>query len=97
MRLLEYDFSRYALVLCAYEAEEHTGLRQALAHFAHPESIALVIGPEGGFAPHEIEALTQIGAQSVSLGPRILRTETASPALLAAVLYHYGQWEAQGR
>ena len=49
-------------------------------------------GP-GGFASYEIEALCQRGVVPVSLGPRILRTETASPALLAAVLYHYGQWE----
>ena len=58
-----------------------------------PKSLAILIGPEGGFASYEIEALCQRGVVPVSLGPRILRTETASPALLAAVLYHYGQWE----
>lgn len=93
-RLLTCDFSAYSLTLCAYEAEDHTGLKSALGLYNAPESVALVIGPEGGFAPHEIEALRQNGVVPVSLGPRILRTETASPALLSAVLYHYGQWEA---
>lgn len=92
-RLLACDFSAYSLTLCAYEAERRTGLKTALGLYNAPESVALVIGPEGGFAPHEIEALTQNGAVPVSLGPRILRTETAAPALLSVVLYHYGQWE----
>jgi len=48
--------------------------------------IALVIGPEGGIAPEEIAALTDRGAKAVTLGPRILRTETAGMAALAAIL-----------
>ena len=49
--------------------------------------IAIVIGPEGGFSDAEIETLVQKGAQSVSLGKRILRTETAGMAMLAQILY----------
>ncbi len=44
--------------------------------------VALLVGPEGGFIPYEIERLTDAGAQGVSLGPRILRVETATLALL---------------
>ena len=47
------------------------------------EPISLVIGPEGGFIPYEIEKLNQVGFKSVHLGPRILRVENAVPALIA--------------
>ena len=49
--------------------------------------IALIVGPEGGFAPEEADMLIQRGAVSVSLGPRILRTETAGMAMLAMTVY----------
>jgi 16S rRNA (uracil1498-N3)-methyltransferase len=55
-----------------------------------PDRIALVVGPEGGFAREEAEALADAGGQLVSLGPRILRTENAPIVSVAAVLYHYG-------
>lgn len=44
--------------------------------------VVLLVGPEGGFIPYEIERLTDAGAEGVSLGPRILRVETATLALL---------------
>ena len=50
------------------------------------EPCTLVLGPEGGFIPNEVSALENIGFQPVSLGPRILRTETAL-ATLAGRLY----------
>jgi RsmE family RNA methyltransferase len=64
------------------------------AFVAHPNSatpcphsinqnITLIIGPEGGFIPYEIEKLNQAGCKSIHLGQRILRTETAVPVLLA--------------
>lgn len=64
------------------------------AFVAHPSSSAacphpvdqtttLVIGPEGGFISYEIDKLNQAGCQSIHLGERILRTETAIPVLLA--------------
>jgi len=49
----------------------------------------LVIGPEGGFAPDEIEWLSAAGAKVFSLGPRRLRSETAALAALANVYNLY--------
>ena len=43
----------------------------------------LVIGPEGGFVPYEIEKLAQVGGEAVTIGPRILRVETAVPTLIS--------------
>jgi 16S rRNA (uracil1498-N3)-methyltransferase len=63
-------------------------LRTALGGSA--ERIALVVGPEGGFERAEAEALADAGAQLVSLGPRILRTENAAFVAAAALQYHFG-------
>jgi 16S rRNA (uracil1498-N3)-methyltransferase len=50
----------------------------------------LVVGPEGGLAPEEIALLVSRGATAVTLGPRVLRTETAGLAALAALLACWG-------
>ena len=54
------------------------------------DTVSLVVGPEGGFAPEEVQAAQNAGLSSVSLGTRILRCETAPVAALAAVLYAGG-------
>lgn len=48
-------------------------------------TVALFCGPEGGFTPDEVASLSAAGALAINLGPRILRAETASIALLAAI------------
>ncbi len=84
--LHKLDFSAFDTVLVAYENERTVSLKQALR--AHPcRRIAVIIGPEGGFSEEEIRILTEKGAVSVSLGTRILRTETAGMAMLAQILY----------
>lgn len=77
------------IALFLYENERETGIRRVLAG-RRPRTVALMIGPEGGFAPEEAEAAVGAGMQSVSLGPRILRCETAPLAALAAVMYETG-------
>jgi 16S rRNA (uracil1498-N3)-methyltransferase len=74
--------------LVAYEGERDGSLREALA--GAPERVSIFIGPEGGYSVKEVELAREIGACVVTLGPRILRTETASPVLAALVLYELG-------
>lgn len=67
----------YDLVLFANETEEITRIYDVLNKHKSATKIALIIGPEGGFTPEEIDKLKQVST-SVSFGKRILRTETAS-------------------
>jgi 16S rRNA (uracil1498-N3)-methyltransferase len=54
--------------------------------------IVLVVGPEGGIAPEELETLTRAGATPVRLGPEVLRTSTAGPAAIAVLNVALGRW-----
>jgi 16S rRNA (uracil1498-N3)-methyltransferase len=54
--------------------------------------VELLVGPEGGFTDKEVEAARCAGFQAVRLGPRVLRTETAAPALLAALQALWGDF-----
>ncbi|MBA2352648.1 MAG: 16S rRNA (uracil(1498)-N(3))-methyltransferase [Burkholderiales bacterium] len=54
--------------------------------------LTVLIGPEGGFTDDEVRATATAGFVPVALGPRILRTETAGPAALAAMQALYGDW-----
>lgn len=85
--LKDIDYASHGLLLHAYEDERGVTLRQAMREGTAPQDIALVIGPEGGFEPEEAELLARSGAKAVSLGPRILRTETAGMAMLAMLIY----------
>ena len=80
-RIKDYD-----LFLFPYELEENTSLKSQIKGF-EGKSIALVIGPEGGFSQSEADTLISSGAKSVSLGKRILRTETAGMATIFNILY----------
>ncbi len=80
-----------SLLLFPWEQEGGRGLREILQAAPEPRpSVHLFIGPEGGFSPAEAELAQRAGAWRVSLGPRILRTETAGLAALAMVLYELG-------
>ncbi len=88
-----------ALALMLYEGEPAVGLRQALEQLSRTAVGAeglrecfLVIGPEGGLTEAEVAVARQAGIIPATLGPRILRTETAGPAALAAILYHFGDF-----
>lgn len=87
--LRDCDFSPYDLVLVAYEAEELNTLKTVLSNNHDALRLAIVIGPEGGFEPDEVNYIVSASnnAHSVSLGKRILRTETAGMAMLAMLMY----------
>ena len=74
--------------LVAHTSERGGSLRDALA--GAPERVSLFVGPEGGFSEREVGLARAVGAHIVTMGPRILRTETASPVLAALVLYELG-------
>ena len=57
----------------------------AWARHQPPQALTLMIGPEGGFTPEEEDAAMAQGALALSMGPRILRTETAGIAAVAAL------------
>lgn len=81
--------SRFDLALVPWE-EGGEPLRQVLEANPTARTVALFIGPEGGLTPSEVELVRAKGARLVTLGPRILRTETAGLAAVAAILYAMG-------
>ncbi|MDL2258265.1 16S rRNA (uracil(1498)-N(3))-methyltransferase [Eubacteriales bacterium OttesenSCG-928-K08] len=87
LKLEDCDFSAHGLTLFAYEQEDKTTLRTVLKSCSATDDIALIIGPEGGFEADEARAIIARGGISVSLGTRILRSETAGMAMLAMTLY----------
>ncbi len=87
----QVDWSRFDLKLLCYEDEKKTTLKEVLQQFESPKSIAVVIGPEGGISEEEATYLLTQGFCAVSLGSRILRTETAGLYTLANLNYQFSR------
>ncbi len=92
--------ARHPLRLIPWEGEQSVTLRQALRSYPHPlregpgvgpgqeiGTAAVFIGPEGGFSEDEILLARQSGFQPITLGPRILRMETAAVVAAALLIY----------
>ncbi|QSQ20110.1 16S rRNA (uracil(1498)-N(3))-methyltransferase [Pyxidicoccus parkwayensis] len=79
------------VVLVLDEEESAVPLGEAFRAAGPGTPVALVIGPEGGLARDEVEALGKLGARNVTLGKRILRTETAALAALAVMMHVDGE------
>ncbi|AEG59415.1 16S rRNA (uracil(1498)-N(3))-methyltransferase [Desulforamulus ruminis] len=77
--------------LIPWEDEKKQSLKQVLEGMEHPGEVYILIGPEGGLEVQEVARACAQGFRPVTLGPRILRTETAGPAVLTMVLYHFGE------
>lgn len=82
--------SEFDVCIVAYECEEENTLKAVLKNNNGAKNVGIFIGPEGGFEPAEVLALKEAGAFSVTLGKRILRTETAGICVLSAVMYEFG-------
>lgn len=76
-------------IIVPYENEDDLSIKDSLRN-VEGNKINLVIGPEGGFEEYEIDELKDIGASIVTLGPRILRTETAGLVSSTIILYELG-------
>ena len=85
------EFENYDIVLVAYENEKENTLKEQLKILNEKEvdnlKIAVVIGPEGGIDEKEINVFKEHGAKIVTLGKRILRTETVALNVLSNIMY----------
>lgn len=86
------------LVVVPYENEEGYGMSKLVRDIDKEciNKVAIIIGPEGGFEECEILKLKDIGAKIITLGPRILRTETAGFTCLSLIMYELGDLGGNG-
>lgn len=76
------------VLLIPYElAEGMEEARKVVASIAQGQSVGIIIGPEGGFEKEEVDAAIHQGAKAITLGRRILRTETAGLAILSILMF----------
>ncbi len=82
---------KYDIILIAYENEDKITIKDVLKSLDKSKkiNIGIVIGPEGGLSENEVAELMEAGAKSVSLGKRILRTETAPLVMISDIIYEF--------
>lgn len=83
------SINNYDILIVAFEGEESNTLKTELKKLTNKENlkIGIVIGPEGGIDIEEVNKLQNAGAKIVTLGKRILRTETAPIAMISNIVY----------
>ncbi len=86
------EAARADVAIIPYEEEREVSLKKALQGKS-PKTVSVMIGPEGGFDKEEIKLAQEKGITSVTLGKRILRTETAPLVVASAILYELGEME----
>jgi len=79
-------------LLCLWEESDSrsNSLQSALHKHSNNEKLAALIGPPGGLSSDEVEEITSAGADLVTMGPRILRSETAAITVMSAILFESG-------
>ena len=87
---LRDQMAAHDLVLVPWEDAQGFGLKAARKAFPEAKDIGIVIGPEGGMSENEVRALEELGAKQITLGPRILRTETAAIAVCTMAMLLWG-------
>lgn len=90
------EFENYDLVLLCYENEKNIYLKEVIEELKNKSSqensnlkIAVIVGPEGGIDISEVHLMEQNGAKVISLGSRILRTETVCLNVLSIIMYEF--------
>lgn len=85
------NIPKYDIILLAYENENNISIKDELKKLDKNKelNIGIIIGPEGGLEESEVEKLISCGAKCVSLGKRILRTETASIVMISDIIYEF--------
>jgi 16S rRNA (uracil1498-N3)-methyltransferase len=73
-----------------YECETHGNLKTVLRSAENVKTVSFMVGPEGGYDISEIDFLNKSNVPTVTLGRRILRTETAGEAVLSMIMYELG-------
>lgn len=85
---VEYAKEQTEVRVIPYELQEDDGsVKQYLESLKEGQFVSIFIGPEGGFTPAEVELAKEAGIRPISLGRRILRTETAGLAILSWLIY----------
>jgi 16S rRNA (uracil1498-N3)-methyltransferase len=79
------------VALCLWEGDAPALASVLTQAPARPRTAAAIVGPEGGLARQEVERARAHGYRTVSLGPRILRTETAGIAVLSILQFYWGE------
>ena len=89
--LNKIDFSKYDKKILCYEESakeaEQSNFKNIISNLNEGDNVAIVIGPEGGIDNDEVSYLLKLDFIPCGLGPRILRTETASMYVLSAISY----------
>lgn len=89
-KALEKRVAEHGLTLLLWEEAEGYRLRDAYRDFPAERDIACIIGPEGGISEKEAELVVKAGARCVTLGPRILRAETAAVTTASIIMSLWG-------
>jgi 16S rRNA (uracil1498-N3)-methyltransferase len=86
------ELDKFDLVVFPYENAKETDLKSFLRKIENVKKVAIIVGSEGGFREEEAKMIEEKGVSSVSLGSRIMRAETASVAVLSAIMYEMDEW-----
>ena len=78
-------------VIALSEINKKIETKQIITEIKPGQSVGIFIGPEGGFEKEEVEAAIDSGAKAITLGKRILRTETAGLTTLSVLMFHLEQ------
>ena len=84
------NLPEFDLGLILWEKEEKINIRSLIHQQTVIKKVLILVGPEGGFSEKEVRGVVNKGFISVSLGKRILRTETAGPFLVGLLQYEWG-------